>query len=124
MDEMILIPPEKLPGYLAYPHRHWYYVEARLGTTVEHILQDILDTVLKSSPGEEAAIIEERAVICLPTGERMQGVSFKAAHPAVGHAIHTYARCCSLKCGRLVDGAILLDEGPVISLAGCDCFAY
>jgi hypothetical protein len=124
MAEMTPIPPEKLPGYLAYSHRHWSYIEARPGTKVEHIRHDILEAVPKSSLGEEAAIIEARAVIHLPTGERMQGVSFKAAHPAVGQGIHTYARRCSLKCGRLVDGTILLDEGAVISLAECDCFAY
>src|SRR5262249_51271693 len=80
MAEMTSIPPEKLPGYLAYPHRHWYYVEARPGTEVEHLLHDILEAVLNRSLGQGAAVIEERAVIRLPTGERTQGVSFKAAH--------------------------------------------
>lgn len=124
MAEMTPIPPEKLPGYFAHPHRHCFYVEARPGTEVGHILHDILEAVLNGRLGEGTAIIEERAVIRLPTGERMQGVSFKAAHPAVGHGVHTYARSYPLKCGRLVDGTLLLDDGSVISLSECDCFAY
>ena len=124
MAELTAIHPEKLPGSVAYPHRHWLYIEARPGTTVGYLLQDILESVLKSSRDGEAAIIEERAVIRLPTGEGLQGVSFKASHPAVGPGIRTYAMGHSLRCGRLADGAIQLDDGLVISLAECACFTY
>jgi hypothetical protein len=124
MAELTAIPPEKLPGFVAYPHRHWLYVETRPGTTVGSLLQGILEAALRGSPGQESAIIEERAVIRLPSGERLQGVSFKASHPAVAPGVRDYAVGHSLKWGRLVDVVLQLEDGHAVSLAECNCFAY
>ncbi|MDB5351278.1 MAG: hypothetical protein JWN86_2525 [Planctomycetota bacterium] len=121
---MTPITPERLPGFVEYPHRQWFYVEARPGMTVGDLLQGAMQAALTNSPGEEAAIIEERAILRLPAGERLQGVSFKATHPAMRQAVRVYAEGRSLRFGRLVAGTIRFQDGLSIPLAECECFAY
>jgi hypothetical protein len=118
------VEPQQMPGFTKYPHRRWLYVPCFAKGKVREILDGVADAVIQRNPNANCALIEEGALITLPSGETLQGVSFKTVHAEVEHAIEQYAADHCLLLGELDGATLRLADGRAIELDACVCERY
>src|SRR5262245_24163693 len=121
---MKTIDPTELPGFKKYSHRRWFYVQGHETIDVGAIMRAVCECANKLQPDVAVAMIEERAQITLPTGERLQGMSFKTIHPSVEDGIREYARINAFVYGELDGDMIELGDGRKLPLNKCNCVEY
>ncbi len=116
---------QEMPGYRESPVRLFFYVQRPASGSIRDIMDGMLVAAFRLHPKGVGAVIEERAVLVLPTGEELLGVSLKTEHfEVVIDGMGDYATQNNLLYGGVHRSAIHLSDDREIPLADYKCSKY
>lgn len=113
-----VVAERQVPGLTPVDYREVRFVEDRGEEPFKELFERVIWHVDPPLMKDGGALIEG-CVVTLPTGRRLQALSYRGDIEGWRHQVAQGAAALGLSLGQLVNGVLVLDDGTSHPLADC-----